>query len=1212
MRKFDAITSDPAFADLTPDEQRQVLADVQAPKARPRSVVEKPRPATSPLDPYLAPPPPTRPASQPAATLPAPMKPKPSDPEAQLARQEAKGKRPAPAPAKKPAPRRPPDKGRQAFREFVKANPDYWALPASAREQVMSRYIDLGGAGPVDTVSNPLEAFGRSLMDEGINNTLPGAVARAGKRGLTGDGSEFQVGNEFYAEGPLAEAAGYLGRVGGQLLDPTNLIPIAKGAQVARGVMPAAGQGLGAVAKQVGQAAAKGAAPGALMGGTFGGTFAAADQYANTGEFDLGSTAQGAAVGGLLGGTLGAALPVAKALPSGRFNPNLPGVNTQGLATTGQRLVDQEAGTFDPSRALRISKQIREAVIERNRARAAGDTQRATQLQQRIDSLKDARTVLEARPPEASSLAPPTRYYNERKYNFATPESRAKFDELTRQVVHERGLNPKQRIPNAEILRRAREMTGSNVDDLKYKDLKFGESLSAVEYEAAKNVVDNLKERAVVLERDLNALPATTPPETRRGMELELNSIERDIKGFMGVLIPSRSQKGRDLAYLKMIAQQGWDDTYWTARAARVSGTPYDPALPNYRELDAIVRRGREADQAADQAGVRQARIDLAKFMGRLERTPPDEALLAFRKAGLLSGVKTIARNMSSNTINAVTEEVVRMPAAVVDAGLSMLTGRRTVLAPTPGKVAQGLHSVATKGVNEFRETMVHGIPLEQLANLEVQKEINTGIGPLDSYINGVFRFQNAQDRLFKAYAYTRSLRDQAELLVRRDGTPPAQRAARVQAIVENPNSVLDRPRADELVREAIADAEFTTFTNDTPIASAVSRFKGELKKSQTGRGVHFLVDMIMPFVKTPSAVISRVMEFATLGVTGAPRQVATARMGEAWRTRELAPLVQALTPAEQKAISMGISRGMVGASLMYMGGALAREGLMTGTWEPDKTEEYAASGRMPASIKINGQWVPIGMLSPVGNLLVLGATLERDGWSPVAYAAGVIRTGLDQPMTQGFKQVADVMKPDQEGITKAMGKMAGNMASSWVPTIAGEFAQALDPQGVDREVSRTYPQSAVDGIRKKLPVPGGRGALPEKRTALGDTIPVPSGPWAFWAFSGKPAREDNDPVLRELLDRDVNLPKPTKRVRLDGQSIDLTERQARDLWNRQGPVVRQVITDLITAPGFPDYEPGQQDEALEEAIREARAAVKDEWIEENYEALAGAAHTEE
>ena len=111
-----------------------------------------------------------------------------------------------------------------------------------------------------------------------------------------------------------------------------------------------------------------------------------------------------------------------------------------------------------------------------------------------------------------------------------------------------------------------------------------------------------------------------------------MSSVERDIKGLMGVLIPSRSQKGRDLAYLRMVAQQGWDDTYWTARAQRVSGIPYDPQNPNYRELDAIVQRGREADMAGDQAAVRQARIDLAKFMGTLERTPALEAISAFRK----------------------------------------------------------------------------------------------------------------------------------------------------------------------------------------------------------------------------------------------------------------------------------------------------------------------------------------------------------------------------------------------------------------------------------------------------------------------------------------------------------------------------------------------------------------------------------------------------
>lgn len=1114
----------------------------------------------------------------------------------------------------------------------VEKDPGYQALPPEGKQKVKAAFEKTTGkkaASPLRRANPPQQAGPGNAFtegfDQGFSQNLTGSLLNAatGRQApesipfldaVQGLAQNFQGGG---LSGAGEGAMGATGAVLGTLSDPAGLaIDVATlglGGKAVKAVAP----------KLTAQAAAnlKKAAP-VTLAGVSGGIQGGGTSLAQ-GDTDhlVQNTLMGAAMSGALsakGKPKAAPVPVApraatlhmapRPLPEptpinpkvmaarieerkakttnpaevARLDKKLQVIQGQapGKPSPITRLIFEEAGEFDPAAIGRLVKnRTKKAQDLQAQQLATGDTAAAQVTGENIEALKDVKAMVMERPAEQSdpNAVTATKYFNPTKYEFASPEAMEKFAGLTRETVAERGWDPKARIPHSVINSRAIDLLGEpiRVDALKDKRLKFGESLNPVEYEAARLTVKNLTEEVVGLEQQLDQLPQSTPPAERDALQSRIHTLEKDIKGFMDVIIPSRSQKGRDLNYLKMVAQHSFDPSFWTARATRLSGGAMAPQTQS--RIRQILVEGETANAAGDTAGAREARIRLAQEMARLERTGFQDTITALRKAGLLTGIKTIERNMGGTVAYQALEEVVKVPAAIVDLGLSMVSGNRTVLMPSPMKSARGIYEAGTRGVQEFREVMQHGLPREQLANLEIPKEINSGlpvVGPLiNAYTNTVFRFQGAQDRITKAYAFRRSLDDQAILRARNEAPAGPQRDALLQQYRTNPTQ--------EMIAEAIADADFMTFTNDTDIATGVQALRSKLSPNK-----RFFLDLVLPFVKTPAAVAERILDYAVIGQTG-----------RVFNQQALRSLVEeGLTPQQQKAIALGIGRGAVGAPLIYMGYLLASNGLMTGTYEPDKKEMNEAAGRTPSSIKIGGQWVTIQALSPIGNLLTLGATIHRMHNTPDGEGVGLntptaalaAKTVLDQPFTQGMNQVVDLARdPERKGQ-----KFVNSVAGSAIPTLSAEVAQAFDP--VDRVVT-----TPGDAIRKRIP--GMRNTLPVKVDPLGRPVEVPTGANAFNAFSGREAKEDSDPIIQEMMAIQPRLSATPKKLKRQGWELELTVDDQAEYRERVGALTQQRMQQLLALPA---YQNTRDDDVkrdwMERVLADARQRVKVQMMNEN------------
>lgn len=491
--------------------------------------------------------------------------------------------------------------------------------------------------------------------------------------------------------------------------------------------------------------------------------------------------------------------------------------------------------------------------------------------------------------------------------------------------------------------------------------------------------------------------------------------------------------------------------------------------------------------------------------IGARGRTPVLETISALRKAGLLTSPKTHAKNLIGNTLFQVSEEVARMPAALADIAISAATGRRTITGPSAASVAKAGYEAATKGIAEAKEIIRNGVSPQQLNQLQLDNEINSGSPILDAYINGVFRTLAAEDRVFRTFALRRSLeeraRAQALTEARQGQIKRGDVRTRTQQLVQSPPA--------EMEAGAIYDAEVATFTNDNLTSDFVSAGRRQIAQRRGGRAVNFLVDMAQPFVRTPANIIARTLEYTPLGYVGNAVQVARAIADRSF------------TADDQRAFARTFGRATTGTGgPLLLGYMLAANGLMTGAISdrPEGRERDKAAGRPPMAIRNpwTNTWHQVGGFAPIGTLLGLGASLyeatHRPGKESSLMGEAVKIGGkvpLEQPLLDANREIAEGLEQPQRGAA-----VAGRMAGSFIPTIVGDVAGALDDRQREARGFTAQIQKRVPLWRESLPVATdalGR-PLEHRRTDIFDPTLT------------RTARERENPLERELIKHGVGL----------------------------------------------------------------------------------------
>jgi hypothetical protein len=793
-----------------------------------------------------------------------------------------------------------------------------------------------------------------------------------------------------------------------------------------------------------------------------------------------------------------------------------------------------------------------------------------------------------------------------------------------------------------------------NLDDIMMKSL-------------ATNFMDNARklENAIVLMEEIRhvANAPRTPIAEGKRLIAQADAIEQNIARwnveqdtYARIYVSGASQFGRNLASLKQTANQTVDPLFWEYKLSKIAGRALTidergrmqialkaveqeadrsllialgeelaPSIKVFRSfgakpVTAWAALGNPLITATTGAVVGAATSEDDWVTGALTGAVLGGGIALngavginrLRRAGLLTGGRTQARNFLSNAAEGGLRHIERPAAAGADRLASLVAsamtgGRSDAVIRTRLGWNQGMGRASARGakgglrkairVMSGRDTLDTGIEAggagvdvwkrkwDELASGRAQEFENPF---LESVVSGIFRLQGAADAPFRFAAFWESIQEQAVILHKRLGTASNEVDAAVRKLVDNPS--------DDMIQLAKVDSEEAVFLQKNVIAEALNKMEGFLARRAAGEGgvksttaafARDALTFIVPFRRTPLNVVARLAErlpptailFTGKRAFDLISFLKTIDADSAFDVAELARL--------QKKFATSASRMAGGALMTFLGYKLAEMGLMSGGWPSSSREKalWRQQGKTPDSILFNGAWHRITGISPTGNLMAFGASylqrLEEEGGNEIragiAAGASVPRTIVEQSFLRGFKEVINGLTEEQSNPQRILGRAAG----SFVPTIVADIAQAVDPalrrgEGVGEGIARRIP--GLTGAAARLQDPLGRDIDVDDR--LGRMIDPTMR-----------RREPTDRVMR--LARRFGLVFPTARRASDESEAGFRRR------NRiEGRELQIAAADMFDSDRFRDLDSAGKQLALRSLSNQVRGRLRDNDLE--------------
>lgn len=380
-------------------------------------------------------------------------------------------------------------------------------------------------------------------------------------------------------------------------------------------------------------------------------------------------------------------------------------------------------------------------------------------------------------------------------------------------------------------------------------------------------------------------------------------------------------------------------------------------------------------------------------------------------------------------------------------------------------------------------------------------------------------------DVWFSAYAMADSANLQASSQAKLEGLKGEALKKRATELFLDAISISSTSdKGNQIRTQAIADAEFATFTNDGGLAKVSLKARGMLNAFNENLAIG---DQTVPFVKTPANAIqfsfdSGGVSFAR-GLKNFPSAVKQMR--------------QFGNPAPLRDVYSDLFRsgfGIMGAILLAQ---LFDPDDFIGMY-PTTTKErelLKLKGATPNSIKIGDKYVSLdyfggfrGSLVGIMNAKKYGGNFIESAYN---FARGNIAQLADLP---GVEQAGDAVafindvapegKLDQnELINRSKTVISDYSRSLIVPALIGDIAKAFDTS--ERETDWEKP-----GDKWKASIPGLRQTLPEKLDVFGEVLKgEPAYSVMLFGARVKSARDNRIVDEIKRLDESGNLPSLTR-----------------------------------------------------------------------------------
>jgi len=499
-------------------------------------------------------------------------------------------------------------------------------------------------------------------------------------------------------------------------------------------------------------------------------------------------------------------------------------------------------------------------------------------------------------------------------------------------------------------------------------------------------------------------------------------------------------------------------------------------------------------------------------------------------RAGLLTSPVTTGGNLLANSAEtALRKGIINPTATLADMIMGTVTGKRTMTLAKAGSATRGL-GVGAKSLPEYLKTGFEAGDTSLKPKYENSGTINYGSGPLGktlgAYVNGVYRLMGVADAPFRKAAEFEVLSSIAKAEAINKGLKGQARTEFVKQFIANPPKEAVQRVADEGTR--------ATFQNDTLLNDVAQGLKSKLEqRSAPARAVS---DFVIPFVRTPSAIATRMIERTPIGVAKeVVNQIVNVRSGKAF---------------DQRAMSQAIGNGAFGSLAIGAGIALANTGAMTFGFPSEGSERklWELEGKQPYSVKVGDRWLSLNYLQPFGTLLAIGGQAGQDikdgdssGEAITKALATAGQSIQDQSFLKGINGVLTAISDPDRSARRYMEQTV----SSVVPNFIRAGARSLD--SVQREATNVTESlmSAIPGLRQNVPV---------KKDVFGRDLAAKDNFLNQFVNPLRPSKVKTDPMTEEL-----------RRLKDSGLATFPTESN-KNVFGKETPLGRDELSKLNTS----------------------------------------------
>jgi hypothetical protein len=650
------------------------------------------------------------------------------------------------------------------------------------------------------------------------------------------------------------------------------------------------------------------------------------------------------------------------------------------------------------------------------------------------------------------------------------------------------------------------------------------------------------------------------------------------------------SQKGQEIQAAALLSNRTPQGLYYAAqKELKKGGVELTPQIQ--KELKALADKTKASAPGSEERAL--AVHDLQRYVGSKVPSNLSDKLTNAWRAGLLTSPVTSAGNILGNTTEAVTRNVWSNPvAAATDKALSVFTGKRTKT--LTGHQASGAVQGSKVGLQQLKTGYDPTRGAGHLNKFDVsgKYELNYGKGKagkaMGAYVNGVYRFLGAQDKVFRYAAQFQAARDMALADAKNLGLKGAQKDAYMAKAMVDPNW---RPQTFKANNSAEEAGAYAVYANDTLLGKMASGVKQKAAEhSGFGSGI---ANFLLPFSQVPSSVAMRIIDRTPIGI-------AREFMGQFG----IPGLIKG-KGFNQRALSESIGNGTFAPGVLAAGYALSKAGEITGNYptDPKEQELWRMEGKQANAVRIGNRWYSLNYMQPFGTLLGVGAQAQKDaqaGKSPDEVMSKAIGTAVKSVESQSFLQGVNGALSAINDPERSANQYLSTSASSVVPNFIRTGARATDPN--QRAV-----KGPVAGVKSAIPGEHGRQSLPVKQDAFGRGLPAIDNALNQFLNPGRPnISKTNDQVVNELrrLQDTKNGIIPTQfskdAFNSDGKGTNLTDKQVRDLQSAVGGKVYDAWGQLMKTDQYKGLSDADKNTALKNTMDKISEAEKSQYAAKN------------